>query len=142
MENELLFEMSAELEAPLVISGTPEGDRLIFYVKGGKFAGPRISGELLPGGGDWLTVRKDGIGTLDVRIVLKASDGDLIYMVYRGIAKLPPDGIASSEPFPIRTAPTFIVSTDSKHKWLNSVQAVAEGERIPVGVRYRVYEAR
>ena len=142
METELLFDISFELEAPIVIAGSPEGDRMIFYVKNGKFTGPRISGEVLPGGGDWLLVRPDGVGMLDVRVVLKASDGEAIYMVYRGIAKLPPGGANLDEPFPVRTAPTFFASSKGKHKWLNSVQAIGEGEPIPGGVRYKVYEVK
>jgi hypothetical protein len=142
METELLFEISFELADPLVVSGSPEGDRFIIYVKGGKFSGPRLAGEVLPGGGDWFLVRPDGVGTLDVRVVLKTDDGDLIYVTYRGIAKLPPGGIGSGQPFPIRTAPNFFVSSSSKYKWLNSVQAVGEGEPIPGGVRYRVFEVR
>jgi hypothetical protein len=141
METELLFDITANLAPPLTIGGSPEGDRVIVYVTGGKFEGPRLKGEVLPGGGDWFLVRPDGVGTLDVRLVLKASEGDLIYMVYRGIAKLPPGGMASG-PFPIRTAPTFFVSSSSKYKWLNAVQAIGEGEPVQGGVRYRIYEVK
>jgi hypothetical protein len=142
METELLFDISFELAPPIVINGSPEGDRIIIYVNGGKFTGPKLSGEVLPGGGDWFLVRPDGVGTLDVRVVLKTSDGDHIYMIYRGIAKLPPGGIAAGGTFPIRTAPSFFVSANSKYKWLNAVQAIGEGEPIQGGVKYRVFEVR
>lgn len=49
------------------------------------------SGAVLPGGGDWVLVRKDGVSQLDVRITLKCNDGSLIFVSYRGIADIPPD---------------------------------------------------
>ena len=136
METELLFEMSIELEPPLLLAGTPLGDRVIIYVKGGKFKGPRLSGEILPGGADWLLTRSDGVSALDVRIVLKTGDGDLIYMTYNGVARPQGAGLA------IRIAPMFSVSKSSKYAWLNALQAVGEGEGSPAGVTYRVYEIK
>jgi Protein of unknown function (DUF3237) len=41
-------------------------------------------------GSDWQNVRRDGSTTLDVRLVLKASDDALIGMTYRGIRQGPP----------------------------------------------------
>ena len=35
-------------------------------------------------GGDWLTLRSDGVGILDVRATLEADDGALIYTSYSG----------------------------------------------------------
>ncbi|HEY2664234.1 MAG TPA: DUF3237 domain-containing protein [Candidatus Binataceae bacterium] len=141
MQNELLFDITAYLAPPITILATPEGDRLIIYVTGGEFSGPRLRGEVLPGGGDWFLIRPDGMGTLDVRIVLKTDNGEYIYMVYRGIAQLPPGGLGAG-PFPIRTAPSFFASRNGKFAWLNSVQAIGEGEIVDGGVKYRVYEAR
>src|SRR4051812_40827530 len=54
-------------------------------------AGPRLRGAVLPGGGDWVSVRKDGVSELDVRITLKCDDGSLIFVSYRGVADIPPD---------------------------------------------------
>lgn len=136
MESELLFDITANLDAPILINGTPQGDRLIVYVTGGKFEGPRLKGEVLPGGGDWYLTRPDGVGVLDVRIVLKTGDGDLIYMIYNGYAKSSKPG---NPPDWIRTAPTFQTSTTGKCAWLNGVQAIGMGEAAPGGVRYKVY---
>ena len=45
-----------------------------------------------PGGGDWLTVRTDGFGILDVRATLESDDGALIYMAYSRLGDLGEDG--------------------------------------------------
>ncbi len=146
MQTQLLFEILADVADPIVIGSTPEGDRIVVYVTGGKFEGPRIRGRVLPGGGDWLLVRPDGVGVVDVRLVLETDDVERIYMVYRGIVKIPPGGLRGAEPAKIYTAPTFAASTKGKYAWLNGLQAVAEGDPVRrpdhslAAVRYRVHE--
>jgi hypothetical protein len=66
---------SATLREPEVIGQLPEGLRLNFYITGGSFEGPNCKGTLLPVGADWLTIRTDGIGILDVRATFKTDDG-------------------------------------------------------------------
>ena len=56
---EHLYDMTVDLEPPQMIGGTPQGNRQIFYVRSGTFEGPRLKGELLPGGGDWFLLRPD-----------------------------------------------------------------------------------
>jgi hypothetical protein len=60
-------------------------------VIGGTFSGPKLKGQVLSGGGDWLLFRKDGAAQLDVRSTLRTEDGALIYVSYRGISIIPPD---------------------------------------------------
>ena len=70
-----LFDMHVDLEAPQMIGQTPVGIRQVFIVKAGTFDGPKLKGKLLPGGGDWATLRPDGAVQLDVRATLKTDDG-------------------------------------------------------------------
>ena len=77
---------------PEIIGETPEGLRVNFYVTGGEVNGPRLGGEVLPVGGDWLTIRKDGVGILDVRATLATADEALIYVTYTGIIEAGEDG--------------------------------------------------
>src|SRR5205809_3304685 len=53
---------------------TPAGHRRIVVVKGGRFEGPRLRGDVLPGGGAWLVERSDGSRRLDVRLTLRVGD--------------------------------------------------------------------
>ncbi len=139
METEHLFDVTITIGEQLSLRGTPDGDRVIAYIAGGQFEGPKLRGEVLAGGGDWFVVRPDGFGTLDVRIVLKTHDGELIYMTYRGVARMPKE---RGEPLRPRTAPTFCVPRASKYAWLNEVQAVGEGETIKDGIKYRVWTVK
>src|SRR6185312_9185157 len=78
---ELLFEITVTMEPPQVVGPTPNGDRRVRLITGGSFAGPKLQGEVLPGGGDWLLLRPDGARTLDVRLTLRTEEGQLIYVV-------------------------------------------------------------
>jgi len=146
LRTEFLMQISAELEDPQPIGETPLGDRQIVYVKGGEFSGPGLKGGVLPGGGDWVLVRKDGVRQLDVRITLRTEDGALIFVTYRGIVNMAPEvrrRILNGEAvdpsaYYFRTTPFFETAAD-KYAWLNKVVAVGVGRRTATGVVYSVY---
>ena len=82
----------ATVSGPEVIGPLAEGVRLNVYVTDGEVFGPRMRGRLRPVGGDWLTLRPDGVGILDVRATIELEDGALIYTAYGGVAELGTDG--------------------------------------------------
>ena len=88
-----------------VIGETPLGLRVNAYVSGGTVEGPRIRGEFLPVGGDWLTVRSDGVGVLDVRATIRTHDEALIYVQYQGVLELGDDGYAGRQSAAARADP-------------------------------------
>jgi hypothetical protein len=134
LATDFLFDMSVDLEGGVDVGGTPLGRRVIFYVKGGTFEGPKLRGEVLPGGGDWALVSNDEATRLNVRLVLRTDDGDVIYMTYRGISYRPTD---NSEPY-FRTAPFFETASE-KYSWLNRIVAIGVGRGQPTGVAYKVH---
>jgi len=143
-----LFTITMTLPPPLELGDTPAGQRRVFTVSDGQFAGDRLRGEVLPhGGSDLLLVRADGSAQQDVRLVLRTDDGALILMTYRGVRHASPeinDRIARGEQvapsdYYLRTAPFFETSS-SNYAWLNKIVSVAIGERLADGVRYEVFE--
>lgn len=147
LKSELLFEISADLEAAQEIGTTPHGTRRIVYVTGGSFTGPRLKGEVLPGGGDWVRDRPDNAFELDVRITLRTDDDHLIYTSYRGILYAQPDimqrmrqGERDIDPseYYFRTTPVFETGSE-KYDWLNRIVSVGIGRRTATGVAYTVY---
>src|SRR5262249_7479156 len=80
---------------PQKLGTVPHGVRLIVPVTGGQFEGPRLRGRVLPGGGDWLLLRSDGVLELDLRITLETDDRALIDMRFQGLRHGPPDVIAA-----------------------------------------------
>ncbi len=146
---ELLFEISVNLEPPLVVGPTPNGDRRIRLISGGRFTGPKLRGEVLPGGGDWLLLRPDGARTLDVRLTLRTEDGHLIYAISRGILDISPENyqrIAAGEEidpaqYYFRTTPLFEAAA-AELDWLNRVVAVSVGRLTKTTVVQTIYAVR
>lgn len=107
-----------------------EGRRLIAPVgkDGGRFEGPRMSGELQPSfGADWIRFRPDGIGNVDVRCVLRTDDGALIHMAYPGLVYY---GIKHPD-YPganvVHTTPRFETGHPD-YMWLNTRICVGVGK--------------
>lgn len=149
LRTEFLMQLSGELEAPQEIGAAPPGPQRIYYVKGGAFAGPGLSGSVLPGGGDWMTMRKDGIAQLDVRITLRTDDGAPIFVSYRGKVNMSTETrqrIADGEAvdpseYYFRVAP-FFETRSEKYAWMNGVIAVGIGRRTATGVGYSIHVVR
>src|ERR1700694_1726968 len=80
---------------PQKLGAVRDGVRSFVPVAGGDFEGPRLRGRILPGGGDWLLLRSDGVLELDLRITLETDDHALIYMTFQGLRHGPPDVITA-----------------------------------------------
>ena len=141
-----LFDLRADL-APAQGIASPEGARMIFVAQGGRFEGERLSGEVLPGGGDWLRVGTDRIGRIDVRATLRTDDGELVYMTNTGVIALGELGLArfaagedvAWDQAHIRSSPLFETGAE-RYRWLNAVTTVAINELGPGHVGYRIFE--
>jgi uncharacterized protein DUF3237 len=142
-----LFVMRLNVRALQIVGATPGAYRRIGVVPSGTFEGGRLSGDVLDGGSDWQTVRSDGSTTLDVRLVLKTTDGALIGMTYRGVRQGPPDVIArlergeavDSASYYFRIAPRFETQAP-QYAWLNNVVAIGTGHRFADGPIYSIFE--
>lgn len=118
---------------PAYLAGAPTGTRVIVTAAGGRFEGPRLSGAVVPPGGDWATACPDGSMRLDVRSLWRTDDGADVLVTYTGIGVPGPDGLE------LRTAPRFETG-DERYAWLNHVQAVGLGRLAPPGVVYDLYQ--
>jgi hypothetical protein len=123
----------ATLTPPEVIGPLAEGIRINVYVTDGEISGPKMRGRLRRGGGDWLSLRPDGVGILDVRATFELEDGALIYTTYGGIADAGQDGYERfltgrpPERVSLRIAPRYYTG-HSDYLWLNRLQCVGVGE--------------
>jgi hypothetical protein len=142
-----LFVMQLEVRKLLMVGPTPGAYRRIGMVSGGSFEGERLSGEVLDGGSDWLTVRSDNATTLDVRLVLRTHDDALICMTYRGVRHGPPDileridkgEVVDPANYYFRITPSFETAV-THYDWINRVVAVGLGHRRAEGPIYSVFE--
>jgi hypothetical protein len=146
---EFLFEVSVDVASLLTIGQTPHGYRRIAHITGGSFEGPRLKGKILPGGGDWLLVRPDGVGELDARATLQTDDGAFIYVTNRGYLTHIPDLAqrwAAGEQVPHEeyyyvTTPYFETSA-VQYAWLQQVVAIGMGSVMQGGVSYQFFAVR
>jgi hypothetical protein len=130
---EHVFSYTATLDAPEVIGPVPEGIRANFFWPGGEVTGHKLQGKLRPVGGDWFTVRTDGVGILDVRATLELYEGALVYMTFMGVGDLGADGyerFSRGELPPtvaLRVAPRLLTA-HPEFQWLNRLQCLGIGE--------------
>jgi hypothetical protein len=143
-----LFELIAELEPRIDMGAGPLGRRMFDRVGRGEFTGPWLRGEVLPGSGDPLLRRTDGVAVIDARTLLRTDDGAHILMTYVGRAVVPAEVLAQlNDPHTrhqvdpsthsIWAAP-FFETGDPRYAWLNAVVAIASARLTADGVCWRV----
>ncbi len=148
-EMKLVTSYRATLAEPEVIGPVAEGLRLNVYITGGEALGPRVKGVIRPVGADWLTIRTDGVGILDVRVTIETHDGALIYSYYQGVMDLGPDGYQNfldGAPPPaggigLRIQPRY-QTAHPDYQWMNRAFCVGVGKVfLEKGeVSYDIYE--
>jgi hypothetical protein len=142
-----LFRAEIALGPAQELGASPLGRRRIIPITGGRFAGERLSGRVLPGGADWQVLRADGVADLDARYTLETEDGALIYVRNHGYRHGPREVLerlaAGQDVDPalyyMRTTPLFETG-DERYAWLNRIVAVATGARRPAAVELDVFE--
>lgn len=143
-----------EVDGVFGIGASPFGDTRIGYITGGSFRGPRLSGRVLPGGGNWSRGGRLGsdtsVGTFDARAVLQTDDGAMLYLTYTGRTRITDavrarfaaaDGGESVDPadYYLRIAAVFETAAPP-YAWLNGILAVSMGAKTKRGVRHRMFE--
>lgn len=141
-----VFTLNVEV-APAEERGIVDGRRLRFVpITGGTVRGRRLTGVVLPGGGDWQAIHADGLTEIDTRYAIRAADGTVVEVRNTGVrvaSAAVSDRIARGEAvapsdYYFRTAPRFTVP-DGPHGWLRRTQFVARGVRRPDDVEIQVF---
>ena len=141
-----LFQLREAVLPLYVVGQTPNAFRRIGVVLGGAFNGVRLSGEVVSGN-DWQDVRKDNCTRLDVRLLLKTTDGALIAMTYQCLrtgsaeilAKLDRGEAVDPASYYFRLIALFETSAP-EYDWINRIAAIGIGQRLADGPLYNVFE--
>ena len=149
INTEFLCRLEVTLEPVRELGDTPLGRRRIIGITGGSFAGPRLSGRILPGGADWQVIRRDGVACLDARYTLQTGDGALIYVNNKGYRHGPAaviERLARGEEvdpalYYMRATPWFETSAE-RYAWLNRIICVASGARRAASVELDFLEVK
>jgi len=132
-----------------LVGVTPDGLRIDWHVTEGSFVGPGLDLVVLPGAADWMRIRKDGVGIVNVQACFEARTGTRIYGSYGGLFDLGPDGYARAlrDEYdrlpPVVVTPTY-ATADPQLEWLNRAQCVGMGrvDMTALRVEFDVYVVR
>ena len=140
---EPIFVMTADLIRPPVLAGT----KVVYVVTGGTLTG-KITGKVLPIGGDFATFINSTTLKLDVRLVLQTEDSATIYCTYTGFLNTDEETyklIKAGKGYQVdpskyyfRTNPIFETNSP-KYDWLNHTITVGFGIITPKIVSYKIY---
>jgi hypothetical protein len=132
LRSEFLLQIVGELDDPQQIGKTP-----------------KLEGLVLPGGGDWVLGREDGVAQLDIRMTLRTVENELIYVSCNGLLDMAPELRArlmqgesvDREEYYFRTSLVFETAAKN-YGWLNRLVAVGVGTRTPEGMMTDVFAIR
>jgi len=144
---DFIFAARVTVDAPLDLGDVAKGGRRIVPITGGDFSGPRIRGEVLPGGADWQILRNDGVAELEARYTLRTDDDVLIYVRNHGLRHGPPEviaALAAGQPVdPSRyyfRGAAFFETSAARYAWLTKHIIVCTGEREPATVKLKFFQ--
>jgi hypothetical protein len=133
---------------PEVIGPLAEGIRVNYHITGGEVDGPKLRGKVRPGGADFVTMRRDGVAVLDIRLTIETHDGAVIYVVGSGLAYTSEDAyekamkkdLPPTITIPLRAA-MFYATVHPNYLWVNRLQFMEIGEMVRARseVRFDLY---
>jgi|GEM_PF-156571 len=133
LKSTFLYTIEIDVDSVLDIGKTSIGSRKIFNALGGNFKGPNFSGKVLASGGDFALQLDTSTLKLEVRLVLRTDDGELIYNTYTGYIY---NNLDSTTYWKV----AFLYETASKkYDWLNHCIAIGLGRGVPGKAIYDVY---
>ncbi|GHB15047.1 DUF3237 domain-containing protein [Modicisalibacter luteus] len=143
---EFVTRLQVEVDAVLELGNTQEGRRRFIPITGGSFSGPGLSGRILSGGGDWQTLRQDGVAVLEARYFMETHEGDLIEVTNTGYRHASPPVMerllngepVSPEEYYFQTTPRLQTASKS-YDWLNRTIFIGDAERMPDSVIINIF---
>lgn len=140
------FTISLKAGAPVELGEVEGAKRRFIPILGGVVSGPKLQGEVLPGGGDWQTVTPEGVAKIDARYFLKLADGTIIEVATPGLRvasaevarRLAQGEDVDPKLYYYRIAPQLRVKSGAQD-WLGKTVFVATGARLPDRVTFDFY---
>jgi hypothetical protein len=130
---ELAAQITVQLKPPTVIGETPNGFRIDYYAKSGTAVGNGFRADVLEDSVDYMLVRPDGVGVLDIHATLKTDDGAMITASYGGLIEFGEDGYqrmrAGDWPdMPKHQVAPRLLTESARYRWMNRTQFVGVGQ--------------
>lgn len=146
---EFAFEARITLAPATVVGDTATGGRQYIPITGGRIAGPKLQGRVIPGGWDYQNRMASGCFSMTADYFLEAEDGTVIHILNESFnCNMGGPGRPRSY-----FRPTFDAPTNSAHAWLNGASFVAaleldmagpaaDGTRPEPAIRIKFYQIK
>lgn len=130
------LEFAAQVEVtfrtPVVLGETPDGLRVNFYAKSGTIKGA-ITGRVLRNSADYMLVRRDGMGLIDIRATLETKDAARLLVHEVGLVDFGQSGYQSLLSGDYEGRPRLqtymrLLTEAPRYTWVNRVSFLAIGE--------------
>jgi hypothetical protein len=148
-ELEFIAQVTVPMKPPVLIGQTPIGLRVDYYGQPGTVRGGVINATVLENAADYLIVRPDGIGLIDVHATLKTDDGAMITSAYVGLIDFGVDGYARMLAGDYPTLPPLQISPrlmteHPRYLWMNRTYFLGVGsvDMKAAVLSYDVYAVR
>jgi hypothetical protein len=116
-KTEHVWDAKVKIAGTIMIGESKHGSRRVIPLTGGTFEGPKIKGEVLPGGEDRQLVRPDGDTELHACYLLKTSDGYIIQVNNQALWHNPTNS-ENKAPY-IKSVIDLEAPNDSPYDYLN-----------------------
>ena len=116
-KTELMWKAKVEVSNTITVGESKRGTRHVIPIVGGTFSGPKIKGDVLPGGEDWQLVRPDGDVELNARYLLKTDDGIIIQIQNKALMHTPTKDEDGG--FYVRSVIDIEAPSESSYDYLN-----------------------
>jgi hypothetical protein len=117
------------------IGPAPDAMMLHHVFSGGALEGPFLHLRVLPGGGEWASVRGDGVATVESRHSLQTSRDEYVFARFSGVYDFGNDGyenVLFDRPLQglarVEVAIRYHAAA-SEYRWLNRLLCIGLGER-------------
>ncbi|WP_319226302.1 DUF3237 family protein [Draconibacterium orientale] len=116
-KTELMWKANVKIGTMINVGESKRGTRRVIPITGGTFSGPKINGEVLPGGEDWQLVRPDGDTELYARYLMKTDDGIVLQILNKALMHAPAPGEEGG--FYVKSVIDIEAPIESSYDYLN-----------------------
>lgn len=147
-ELEYTAHVDVKFGKPVVFGETPDGLRVNFYAEGGVLQGA-LSGRVLRNSADYMVIRRDGMGLIDIRATIETDDGARLWAHEVGLVDFGESGYQRLLSGDYQGSPRLqtymrLLTDSAAYAWVHRVSFLAVGtaDMKELCLRYDLFAVR
>ena len=140
--------VEVKFQKPVVLGETPDGLRVNFYAEGGIVRGA-ISGRVLRNSADYMVIRRDGMGLIDIHAAVETNDGARLLVHEVGLVDFGTNAFARLLSGEYEDSPRLqtymrLLTDSAAYAWVNraSFLVIGEANMKDLCLRYDLFAVR